>query len=177
MALNKARTSLSNLDCGYSSKAWKTVLCVYNFFRKYVNEENHKYLKFSNHHKDWLQRHAQYVNCILCMHRSSKRKTRGHHKKLFVLSRKRVTNIDNFKKDVLWCIFFEFYNRREHPTAKKLTLSLKEKTAYNDLVSSMKSVLKQLWFWYKKINNGQKFLLEWMKWHSSCQVEVLAHNE
>ena len=70
------------------------------------------------------------------------------------------TALDDFQKDVLRRTILQFYDDGQYPTAKKLTIAMREKINYKGSVSSMYGILKNLGFRYRKCNDGRKFLME-----------------
>jgi hypothetical protein len=59
---------------------------------------------------------------------------------------KRVTNFDDFEKDVLRRTIFGFYDNGEFPTSKKLALKLRDKINYRGSVTSVYKILKSIGF-------------------------------
>jgi hypothetical protein len=63
----------------------------------------------------------------------------------------RITNLDDFEKDVLRRTIFGFCDSGEFPTAaKKLALELRDKINYKGSVSSMYKILQSIGFKYRK---------------------------
>lgn len=73
---------------------------------------------------------------------------------------KSKTNLDDFEKDVLRRTIMQFYDDGQYPTAKKLTMAMREKINYQGSIASMYCILRNLGFRYRKCNDGRKFLME-----------------
>jgi len=71
-----------------------------------------------------------------------------------------VTNLDDFDNEVVRRTVHSFYDNHEFPTSAKILAAMREKTNYPGSKSSMKVLLKNLDFKYKKCNDGRKFLME-----------------
>ena len=76
------------------------------------------------------------------------------------LTTKRITGFDDFKKCVLRRAIFEMYDNGEYPTVKKLVGKMKQKINFDGCNSSMRKILKDIGFKYKKTNDGRRFLME-----------------
>lgn len=74
--------------------------------------------------------------------------------------KKPVTDLDNFDKHVLRTTIFDMYKNGEYPTALKLVRKMKEAVGFNGSRDSILRILKQMGFFFKKCNDGRKFLLE-----------------
>jgi len=72
---------------------------------------------------------------------------------------KRVTRLDAFQTDAIRRHVHQYFIRKEHPTLKKLGISLQEAGLFVGSKSSLATVLKQVGFTYKKFD-GRKVLLE-----------------
>ncbi|PSN51218.1 hypothetical protein C0J52_13671, partial [Blattella germanica] len=70
------------------------------------------------------------------------------------------TDLDDFEKDVLRRTIMQFYDDGQYPTAKKLTMAMREKINYQGSIASMYCILRNLGFRYRKCNDGRKFLME-----------------
>lgn len=70
-----------------------------------------------------------------------------------------VTDLDSFQEDAIRRHVYDYYIRREHPTVKKLLVSLRECDLFSGGYSSLYKVLHNLGFEYKRIN-GRKLLME-----------------
>jgi hypothetical protein len=73
---------------------------------------------------------------------------------------KSVTEFDDFDNEVVRRVVHSFYDKGEFPTSSKIFVELREKLNYRESKSSVKIILKQLNFKYKKCNDGRKFLME-----------------
>lgn len=73
---------------------------------------------------------------------------------------KPLTELDDFKKDVVRRTVHEFYDRGEYPTGHRILTEVKKKIVWEGTVWSMRTLLKNLKFSFKKCNDGQKFLME-----------------
>ncbi|XP_060843069.1 uncharacterized protein LOC132923230 [Rhopalosiphum padi] len=73
---------------------------------------------------------------------------------------KSVTELDDFDNEVVRRVVHSFYDKGEFPTTAKILVELREKLNYRGSKSSVKIILKQLNFKYKKCNDGRKFLME-----------------
>lgn len=73
---------------------------------------------------------------------------------------KRVTNLDDFQKDVLHRTVFRYHDKGKFLTAKKVTSALREKIVYKGSVSSTIKLLKHPGFQYKRTHDGLKFLMK-----------------
>lgn len=72
---------------------------------------------------------------------------------------KRVTNLDPFQQDSIRRKIYDFYKRKECPTLNKIAVALKESELFNGSLSSLRNVLSNLGFKWKKIC-GRKLLME-----------------
>ncbi|KAJ4448602.1 hypothetical protein ANN_28370 [Periplaneta americana] len=70
-----------------------------------------------------------------------------------------VTDLDSFQEDAIRRHVYDYYIRREHPTVKKLLVSLRECDLFSGGYSSLYKVLHNLGFEYKRIN-GRKLQME-----------------
>ncbi|XP_050063318.1 uncharacterized protein LOC126552652 [Aphis gossypii] len=68
--------------------------------------------------------------------------------------------LDDFDKDIVRRFIYDFYDRGEYPTAFSILNTYREKNNYTGSVRSMRRVLKNLNFSFKKCNDGRKFLME-----------------
>lgn len=73
---------------------------------------------------------------------------------------KRLTVLSGFDCDVVRRTVLQFYDKGEFPTAEKVQMELQEKIGYSGSVWSVRRLLHELGFKYKKANDGRKFLLE-----------------
>ena len=64
-------------------------------------------------------------------------------------SEKRVTNLDEFEKDVPRHTIYEMYDIREYPTLKSHVRLMRDKIKSRGLITSMRFILKNLGFRYK----------------------------
>lgn len=71
---------------------------------------------------------------------------------------KLLTELDDFDSDIVRRTVHEFYDRGEYPTALTILTEVRKKCAWD--VWSMRSLLKNLKFSFKKCNDGRKFLME-----------------
>ena len=71
---------------------------------------------------------------------------------------KRVTNLDDFEKDVLRRTIYEIYDNGEYPMLKSLFRLMREKK-YRGSITSMIFILQNLGFRFKRTNDGMKYLL------------------
>lgn len=71
-----------------------------------------------------------------------------------------VTKLNDFDNDVVRRVVHNFYDPGEFPTSAKILAALREKVNYQGSKSSIKIILKQLNFKYKKCNDRRKFLME-----------------
>ncbi|KAE9543577.1 hypothetical protein AGLY_002377 [Aphis glycines] len=71
-----------------------------------------------------------------------------------------VSELDDFDSDVVRRTVHEFYDRGEYPTANLILNDLKQKINYSGCLRSVRNLLKNLKFSYKKCNDGRKFLME-----------------
>ncbi|KAF0701438.1 Uncharacterized protein FWK35_00034501 [Aphis craccivora] len=71
-----------------------------------------------------------------------------------------VSELDDFDSDVVRRTVHEFYNRSEYPTANLILNDLKQKINYSGCLRSVRNLLKNFKFSYKKCNDGRKFLME-----------------
>lgn len=70
-----------------------------------------------------------------------------------------VTGIDDFTKSAIRRHIIGYYDRREVPTLRKLVVSLKEAELFRGGIASIRYVLRDLGFVYKRFNN-RKVLME-----------------
>lgn len=74
---------------------------------------------------------------------------------------KKCSELDDFDADVVRRIVHEFYERNEYPTAFSILSEIKKKLPhYEGCVRSVRNLLKNLKFTFKKCNNGRKMLME-----------------
>ncbi|KAL4123310.1 hypothetical protein QTP88_015508 [Uroleucon formosanum] len=74
---------------------------------------------------------------------------------------KKCSELDDFDADVVRRIIHEFYQRNEYPTAFSILSEIKKKLPhYEGCVRSVRNLLKNLKFTFKKCNNGRKMLME-----------------
>ncbi|KAL4153955.1 hypothetical protein QTP88_001788 [Uroleucon formosanum] len=73
---------------------------------------------------------------------------------------KPLTELDDFDADIVRRVVHEFYDRGEYPTAITILTEVKKKCNWEGSVWSMRSLLKNLKFSFKKCNDGRKFLME-----------------
>lgn len=74
----------------------------------------------------------------------------NHHEK--DSREKSVTELDDFDNEVVRRVVHSFYDKGEFPTSAKILMELREKLNYRGSKSSVKIILKQLNFKYKKCN-------------------------
>lgn len=166
MSLSEPSTSGNGGSSGYGSKIRKMVFSVYNFFRKYSSEEMRKNLNFSKCQALTAEACSLSVSIVSRVCREVKRAQTQGADKLFHSPRKhinvpkRVTNLDDFQKDVVRRTIFYFYDNGKFPTADKLTVLLRKKINYSGSVSSTKRLLNRLGFRYRKTIDGRKYLME-----------------
>ncbi|XP_054267245.1 uncharacterized protein LOC128989381 [Macrosteles quadrilineatus] len=72
---------------------------------------------------------------------------------------KTVTAIDGFQQDAIRRHIYDYIRKKEHPTIKKLLISLRDANLFRGSSFSLKSVLVTLGFEYKKLNR-RRILLE-----------------
>lgn len=72
---------------------------------------------------------------------------------------KTVTALDGFQQDAIRRHVYDYIKRKEHPTIKKLLVSLRDANLFRGSSFSLKSVLVALGFEYKKLNR-RRILLE-----------------
>jgi len=77
-----------------------------------------------------------------------------------ISSKKPKSVMDDFDQDVVRRTVFEFYDKDEFPTAKKVQEKLIEKINYKGSVSSVRRLFHNLGFRFRKCNDGRKFLME-----------------
>lgn len=68
--------------------------------------------------------------------------------------------MDDFDQDVVRRTVFEFYDKGEFPTAKKVQEKLMEKINYEGSVRSVRRLFHNLGFRFRKCNDGRTFLME-----------------
>jgi hypothetical protein len=93
---------------------------------------------------------------------------------------KRVTNLDDFNKDVVCRTLLVFNDRRISISKKKITFSLKHKMGYQGSSSSTLRILKHLGFRYRNTNDRLKCLMKrsdivapWLAFlHTVYQIRV-----
>lgn len=68
--------------------------------------------------------------------------------------------MDDFDGDLVRRIIHDFYDKGEYPTALSILNTFREKNNYTGSVGSIRRVLKNLNFSFKKCNDGRKFLME-----------------
>lgn len=73
---------------------------------------------------------------------------------------KLMTNLDDFDNEVVRRTVHSFYDNGQFPTSAKILSALREKIEYPGSKSSVKTILHNLNFKYKKCNDGRKFLME-----------------
>ncbi|KAE9532327.1 hypothetical protein AGLY_009950, partial [Aphis glycines] len=74
---------------------------------------------------------------------------------------KKCSELDDFDADVVRWIIHEFHQRNEYPTAFPILSEIKKKLPYFEgCVRSVRNLLKNLKFTFKKCNNGRKMLME-----------------
>lgn len=73
---------------------------------------------------------------------------------------KYVSELDDFDSDVVRRTVHEFYDRGEYPTSQLILNAIKSKINYSGSLSSIKRLLRNLKFSYKKCSDGRKFLME-----------------
>ncbi|XP_050064650.1 uncharacterized protein LOC126553545 [Aphis gossypii] len=73
---------------------------------------------------------------------------------------KPLTELDDFDADIVRRTVHEFYDRGEYPTALTILTEVRKKCAWEGSMWSMRSLLKNLKFSFKKCNDGRKFLME-----------------
>jgi len=70
------------------------------------------------------------------------------------------TELDDFDGDIVRRIIHDLYDRGEYPTTFSILNTYREKNYYTGSVRSMRRVLKNLNFSFKKCNDGRKCLME-----------------
>jgi transposase len=75
-------------------------------------------------------------------------------------SAKPLAELDDFDADIVRRTVQELYNRGEYPTALTVLTEVKKKCNWESSVWSMRTLLKNLKFSFKKCNDGRKFLME-----------------
>lgn len=75
------------------------------------------------------------------------------------MSKRRVTGLDDFDKSAVRRHVVGYYERKEVPTLRKLVSSLKDAGLFNGVPNSLRRILNELGFKYKRFNN-RKVLLE-----------------
>ncbi|VVC44547.1 Hypothetical protein CINCED_3A004630 [Cinara cedri] len=73
---------------------------------------------------------------------------------------KPMTNLNDFNNDVVRRTVHSFYDNGQYPTSEKILGALHEKINYSDSQWSVRHILRNLNFKYKKCNDGRKFLME-----------------
>ncbi|XP_050059675.1 uncharacterized protein LOC126550967 [Aphis gossypii] len=73
---------------------------------------------------------------------------------------KYATELDDFDNEVVRRTVHSFYDNHQFPTSAKILAAMREKTNYPGSKSSIKVLLKNLDFKYKRCNDGRKFLME-----------------
>jgi len=73
---------------------------------------------------------------------------------------KPLTELDDFDADIVRRTVHEFYDRGEYPTAHTILTEVKKKCNWEGSVWSMRSLLKNFKFSFKKYNDERKFLVE-----------------
>ena len=71
-----------------------------------------------------------------------------------------MTNLDDFDNEVVRRTVYSFYDNGQFLTSAKILVALREKIEYPGSKSSVKTILHNLNFKYRKCNDGRKFLLE-----------------
>jgi len=87
------------------------------------------------------------VPCLKSLRRSYKRS-------------KTLTELDDFGAERVRRIVYDFYNRGEYPTAASIFYTYRKISNYTGSISSMRRILKNLNFTFKKCKGGQKCLVE-----------------
>lgn len=72
---------------------------------------------------------------------------------------KPITNLDDFAKDAIRNHIYGYYRRLELPTLLKLLKSLKEADLFKGGITSLRQVIKDIGFVYKKLNK-RKIIME-----------------
>lgn len=80
--------------------------------------------------------------------------TNNHNREKF------VTELVDFDNEMVRRVVHDFYDKGEFPTSSKILAALREIVNYQGSKSSLKIILKQLNFKYKKCYDGRKFLME-----------------
>lgn len=91
---------------------------------------------------------------------------------------KPVTELDTFQQDAIRRHIYAYYHRKEHPTLQKLLRSLNESSLFHGGKSSLKKIINNLGFRYKKVN-GRRVLLERsdiVTWRCKFLREVIQQN-
>jgi hypothetical protein len=84
---------------------------------------------------------------------------RTHDKTHKVL--KHLTDIDDFDKCVIWLTIHEFYvQEKMSPAICKLFPKLRERINFNGGSTSLKHIMKELGFLWKKMRNNRAVLIE-----------------
>jgi transposase len=83
--------------------------------------------------------------------------TPGKHRK----KSRPITDLDDFDKGVLRRLVYDFHvTKKRLPTAELLRAAMQEATDFRGGVTSMKKILKQIGFQWKKTENNRKLLVE-----------------
>lgn len=72
---------------------------------------------------------------------------------------KPITDLDEFAKDAIRNHIYDYYRRMELPTLLKLLKSLKEAELFKGGITSLRNVIKDIGFVYKKVNK-RKIIME-----------------
>ncbi|XP_022173446.1 uncharacterized protein LOC111035921 [Myzus persicae] len=70
------------------------------------------------------------------------------------------TNLDDFDNEVVRRIVHSFYDNDEFPTTSKILVAMREKINYPGSKTSVKAILHNLNFKFRKCNDGRRFLME-----------------
>ncbi|XP_060861789.1 uncharacterized protein LOC132938795 [Metopolophium dirhodum] len=73
---------------------------------------------------------------------------------------KPLTELDDFDADMVRRTVYEFYSRGEYPTALTVLTEVKKKCNWEGSVQSLRTLLKNLKFSFKKCSDGRKVLME-----------------
>lgn len=77
-----------------------------------------------------------------------------------ISSKRPKTDLDDFNKDVVRRIIYDFYDEGQFPTAQKILGKLRKKINYQGSVRSVTRIIHNNGFSFKKCKGGRKFLME-----------------
>jgi hypothetical protein len=138
MSLSKQSTSNGARSSGghsyevLRSQARQIVFIVYSFLKKYASEDVRSKLNSSKCQDITAEACGVYKSSVSRICRDAK-KSNAQGDPVFVSPRnkinmpKKVTNLDDFNKDVVRRTVLDFYDREEFPSVKRITFALKQK--------------------------------------------------